>query len=908
MRGRDEERARLRAVLGDVRAGRSAALVVRGAPGIGKTALLDDLAETAATGLAVLRVTGVPTEAELPYAAAHLLLRPVLDRIDTLPPAQRTAMRGALGLSADAANRFQVGLGVLTLLADLSADRPLLCLVDDAQWLDRESADALLFAVRRLHAEPVAVVFAARDDGGFTETPGLPELHLTGLPADAAEQLLAEHSADLALGVRDQMLREAEGNPLALLELPRSLTPEQRAGGFAALTPAFVEPGTLPSRVLRGFRDRISALPPAARRCLLVTAVAGDDDRPSILAAAAVAGGTLDDFALLEQARLIRTDDARIALWHPLVRVAAQVGADIKERVDAHRALAETAGGDRGLLHRAAATTGVDDELAEALDGVCERADLRAALSIASSTAERAATLSGASVDRFRRLGYAAATALEAGQLERSEELARRAGRHDGDPASIRRLAGVRALLEFERGTPLAAARILVDDAVPAAAGMPDFLASVVARAAVYAWSGPHGSEQLEILDRLAQSAGGPLTGLVAGLRRAAAGDPAAAVADLAAYVDAADDPRVPVPQRLAAAHAALLLGDHRRVRELATVLVADCYRDGRATLLPQPLGLLAVAHQLLGEPEEALAARDEALRIATDTRQHHRRGHLTGLTAWMHAVHGRDEAARTAARQALAASGQRQWASATGWAEHALTILDLQQGRYDSALDRLLAAAGGPARHSVSLQLYTLPDLVEAAGRLGRPEQAGEAAATFTAWAQATRQPWALAVAERCAALLAADPEPHYERALALHAADAYPIEHARTRLLYGEWLRRRQRRAEAAVQLTAADEMFHRLAAAGWQTRAGDELRAAGYAPRSAGDANADPLTALTPQERQVVRLAANGLSNRDIAAQLFLSPRTVGYHLYKAYPKLGVASRADLAAVLIRAEPMT
>ncbi|MEV6963960.1 LuxR family transcriptional regulator [Hamadaea sp. NPDC051192] len=906
MYGRDKERAELRALADSVRAGQGAALVLRGAPGIGKTALLDDLAADTEFGL--LRVTGVETEAELPYAALHLLLRPVVDRIDVLPQALRAAMQGALGLSADVVNRFQVGLALLTLFAELSADRPLLCLVDDAQWLDRESADALLFAVRRLQAEPVGVVFAARDDGGFAESLGLAELHLTGIAEDAAEQLLAEHSADLALGVRDQMLREAEGNPLALLELPRSLTPEQRAGGFAPLTPAFVEVGTLPSRVLRGYRERIALLPSATRMCLLVTAVAGDGDRDVILSAAMAAGGTLEDFARLERARLIRTADARITLWHPLIRVAAQVEADIKERFDAHRVLADTTEGDRGLLHRAAATTGVDDRLADDIEGVATRAEVRGALSIASSTAERAAAMSGQPGDRFRRLAYAAATALEAGQLDRAEQLARRAGKRADDPASTRRLAGVRALLEFERGVPVTAARVLVDDAVPAAAGMPEYLASVVARAAVYAWSSAYGPEQQAVFDRLKSVAAGRLARLVEGLDKATAGDPAGAVAELDAYVRAADVPGTPVPQRLAAAYAGLLLGDHRRVRDLAAGLVADCYEEGRAMLLPQPLGLLAVTQLLLGKPEEAAAARDEALRTAVDTGQHHRRGHLTGLTAWLHAVQGRDDLADTTAREALAACEQRYWTAGSGWAVHALTVLDLQHSRYDSALDRLRRAAVGPARHSVSLQLHTLPDRVEAAARLG-PEMYAEAADAkdkFTDWAQAVGRPWALAVAERCAALLSEDAEPHYERALVLHAEDAHPIEHGRTHLLYGEWLRRRQRRADAAVQLNAAREVFRRIGAGGWQTRADDELRAAGYAEPTPDPAI--PLAMLTSQERQVVRLAATGASNRDIAARLFLSPRTVGFHLYKAYPKLGVSTRAELTSILKRADPDT
>jgi DNA-binding CsgD family transcriptional regulator len=895
--GREAERARLDQLLTRVRDGQAASLVLRGTPGIGKTTLLDHLAN-GATGVELLSVTGVETEADLPYAALHLLLRPVVDRLDALPEAQQAALRGALGLSADSANRFQVGLAVLTLLADLSADRPLLCLVDDAHWLDRESADALLFAVRRLHAEAVGVVFAARDDGGFREAAGLDELHLVALSTEAAERLLAEHSAGLALNVRDQMLREAEGNPLALLELPRALTAQQRAGGFAPLTPAFVEPGTLPSRVLRGFRDRIEALPGRTRMCLLIVALSADGERDAIVAAAQSCGGSLDDFAALERAGLLRTGDTQLSLWHPLVRVAAQVAADIKERVAAHQALATAIGGDRGALHRAAAATGPDDALADELDGVANRAEVRGALSISSSTAERAAALTTEPQQRFRRLAYAAATALEAGQLERAEQLARRAGRRDDAPGPSRQLAGVRALLEFERGLPIASARILVDEAVPATAGMPTYKASVVARAAIYTWSSSAGPEQRDLFAQLAEHSAGPLGDLVQGLRQAAAGDSAAAVPALIRYVSAAaTDPALPFPQRLAAAHAALHTGDHRLIRDLAAGLVADCHREGRMMLLPQPLSLLAIANLLLGAPEQAAAAWEEGMRIAQDTGQHHRSGRLIALAGWMHAVAGDAERARVAADQALAASAGRQRVAAAGWAVHTHTVLDIQQGRYDKALDRLRREESGPAAHSISVQLYTLPDQVEAAARLGRPGDAAAPADRFTAWAEATGQPWALAVAARCAALLAADPEPCYEQALAEHDRGAHPLEHARTHLLYGEWLRRRQRRTAAATQLFAAREMFGRIGAAGWVTRADDELRAAGYAATAAQ--RADPLATLTPQERQVVRLAATGASNRDIAARLFLSPRTVGYHLYKAFPKLGVGSRADLAA---------
>jgi len=892
--GRDAERAQLAALVTRIRNGDAAAVVLRGAPGIGKTTLLDDLAKNS-EAVTVLRVTGVETEAELPYAALHLLLRPVADQIAALPEAQRSALRGALGLSAESVNRFQVGLGVLTLLAQLSADRPLLCLVDDAQWLDRESAAAILFAVRRLAAERVGVVFAARDGNGFGEAADLDELQVLGLAPQAAEELLARHSTGLALSVRDQLLREAEGNPLALLELPRALTPQQLAGGFGVLTPVFVEPGTLPSRVLRGFRDRIEVLPRRTRKCLLIVALAADSDPDAILAAARACGADVDDVAELERAGLVRVDHARIAPWHPLVRLAAQVAADIKERIEAHLALAAVLGGDRGARHRAAAAIGPDEALATELDGVADRAEARGALSVASSTAERAAALTADPTQRYRRLAYAAATALEAGQSERAEQLARRAG-PGAAVVAARQLAGVRALLEFERGVPLAAARILLEDAAPAASAMPSYLASVIARAAIYTWSGAAGPEQDQLFARLREHASGPLSALVEGLRCAAAGEPAVAVPAIRGYAIAAGDRATPFPQRLAAGHAALLIGDHRLAHDLATDLVAECYRDGRMMLLPQPLGLLAITHLQLGAPEDAVAACQEALRMARDTGQHHRLGHLQAVSAWLAAVGGDEEGARLAADRAIGAPADQQRAAVVGWAVQTHTMLDLQLGRYESLLARLEHASAGPARHSISIALHTLPDGVEAGARLGRTEQATHAAERFTAWAQASGQAWARAVAARCAALLAADAQPHYREALALHENASHPLEHARTLLLFGEWLRRRQLRAQAAAQLTAARDLFGRLGARGWAARAEDELRAAGYAAPAAAEHD-DPLAGLTPQERQVVRLAAEGASNRDIAARLFLSPRTVAYHLYKAYPKLGVASRADI-----------
>ncbi|NUW41272.1 helix-turn-helix transcriptional regulator [Nonomuraea rhodomycinica] len=903
MYGREAERRLLDRLLDRVRDGGAASLVVRGEPGIGKTTLLDHLAGAAAD-LRILRVTGVETEAELPYAALHLLLYPVLDRLDALPEAQRAALRAALGVeAATGANRFQVGLAVLGLLAELSAERPVLCLVDDAQWLDRESADALVFAVRRLHAEPVGVVVAARDGDGFRTMPDLDEIHLAGLSRDAAERLLAEQS--LAVNVQDQIIGEARGNPLALVELPRALSPEQRAGAFTPPVLAFAESGTPPSRVLRGFRSEVEALPSAARLCLLAAALAGTADRDVIIGAATACGAGLAALAVAERAGLLRADASGITLRHPLVRVAVQAASDIGEHTAVHRALAEATEGARRVWHLSAAATGADDALAGDLDQVAGQAMDRGAPSVAASAAERAAELTTEPGDRFRRLSYAATAALEAGQLDRAARLTRRAesggpGRPGAMPAADRRLAGVRALIEYERGMPGRAAAILVEEAVPATAADPDNRDSVLVRAAVYTWHAGAGHGDLfRRLERHAEGSG--VAGLVRGLRLVSLGEPAAAVPELARYLGTVDE-TMPFPQRLAAAYAASLTGDHGLVGELAEGLVAECYREGRTTLLPQPLGLLGTAHMLLGRPGEAFASIREGLSVAADSGQEHRRGHLAGVLSWLHAIAGEEERARAMAVEADAASADGRRAAARGWAVHALTELDLQRGRYEAALARLREAGAGRAAHTISVQMHAVPALVEAAVRHGVPGEAGPALARLTAWAEACARPWALAVAARCAALLADDPEPLYRKALADHDRDGHSLEHARTHLLYGEWLRRRLRRAEARGQLTAAHDLFDRLGATGWAARAADELRAAGYAP-AVRDGAHDPLAVLTPQELQVVRLAATGASNRDVAARLFLSPRTVAYHLYKAFPKLGITSRAELAPMLNR-----
>ena len=448
--GRSEQLAAIGGLLGGMRSGRAGALVLRGEAGIGKTALLEAAADKAA-GARVLRVAGVESEAELPFAALHALLRPALDQIGALPGRQAAALRGAFGLAEETVtDRFLVGLGVLSLVAELAADRPVLVLVDDAQWVDRASADALVFAARRLQAERAAVLVAARDEPPGLSLPGLPELRVGGLDQTAAEQLLA--GAGLVRAVRDQLIAEAGGNPLALIELSRGLSAAERAGSVTPL----ISPAASPvSRVQQAFGARIGGLPEACRRAVLVAALGGLADLAEVSRAIAASGGSLTDLAAAERAGLVRVTPAGVIFSHPLARAAVLAGSDVAERAAAHRALAGVLDGDRRPWHLAALADGPDEQVAAELDAAAQRADRRGSRAAASAAYERAAALSAGPAAKGRRLALAAEAATDAGQLPRAADLARQAGQLVTDPAAAAALARVRAQLEFEAGPPI---------------------------------------------------------------------------------------------------------------------------------------------------------------------------------------------------------------------------------------------------------------------------------------------------------------------------------------------------------------------------------------------------------------------------------------------------------------------
>ncbi|NJP92570.1 AAA family ATPase [Nonomuraea sp. FMUSA5-5] len=913
--GRIEEQAVIDRLLAAARAGKSGSLVLRGEAGIGKSALLDHAAAAAGEEMRVLRGAGFEPEMELPFAGLHLLLRGTVDAIDLLPATQARALRGALGLEPGfSGDRFLVGLAVLTLLADLAERRPLLCLVDDAQWLDHASAEALLFAARRLEAEGVVLVFAAREDERAFPTAGVPDLHLTGLaPADAAKLLAvnaanAAHAGDLAPQARERLLREARGNPLALLELPALLTQAQAAD--AAPIHAFgIDARPAPGRVHRAFRDRIARLPEAARTVLLVAAADDTGSLDVILTAARTLGADLAGLDTAEAAGLMHVGDGRVTFRHPLVRSAAYHLASFMRRLAAHRALAGTLAGrpgdvDRWAWHLASAATGPDEESAAALERSAEHARARGGHAAVAAACERAARLSPDPRERGRRLTLAAAAAAEAGLYERASELAHQAAADVADPQVLAYLARTRAMIAMAHGEPERAHALLAGTAEAVIGQAEDVAVTLFFDALTPAWIGSDYAALEKTATRvstLPSTKTGPLrpmTRVLAGMGGLAGEEPPAGLAWLRDMIEGLRDRSEPAELRERAQLAIwdLVIGDDTKAHERAVAIERQCRNQGAIGLLPLALALVARSQMFLGLHREALASAEEGLRIARDTDQGYYAALLVGVLTYLAAIEGDEERCLKFAEQIAdvhdAATGGMRCVS--------LNLLDLALGRPEMALRRAEAfGAFGPAARTVMI-MHRMPDLVEAAVRAGCPRFAAAASERVQMWAAQTPSPWADAVALRCSALLAPDEdaERYYEQALHLHQRGGRPFERARTELLYGEWLRRLRRRADARHQLRSALDIFDRLGSRPWAERARAELRAAGERQTGDGRASEGVVDRLTPQELQIVRLAATGLSNREIAAQLFLSPRTIGYHLYKAYPKLGVASRAELA----------
>lgn len=953
--GRGGELAALARLIGDAREGRGSALALTGPPGIGKTALLTAAAERA-SGFRVLRTTGIESEAGLPFAALHQLLAPVLDGVVKLPEPQAAALRAAFGLAEPTTTgdaRPLVGLGLLTLLSELADAEPVLCVIDDAQWLDVPSASALGFAARRLGAERVAIVFAVRDEqdqaatGAAGSLAGIATLTPPPLDAESASAALTANSPDLAATVRDRILAESSGNPLALNELAAALSAAQRAGSAPL-------PAALGARdaVARTFRHRLAELPPGARRLVTVAAAHGSSEVGTLLTAARSLGCELGDLDAAMDANVLVVAGDSYAFRHPLIRSTAYQDATLTERVNAHRALADALDGaseartmpppdDRpgpadsattanpvpaAVWHRALSATGPDAQLAAAMERAADQAWARGG--VTATAYGQAARLAPQRPEQARLLTRAAQAAIVGGQTDQATEYARLAAELTDDPATRGALAMVDATAENFRGRPRHAARLLAgaaeriidaadsgnrpDGTETGTAANSGLASTLLTIAAGYAWFSDDG----QTLDRVSQLAerSAPealITAAIRGMAALAASDPATGIPPMVALVDhERAHASTSLIDRMFVAHVARILGDDDAVAELAEAEAARCRAWGTVGALPEVLAGLARAQLAAGRHRDAEASVIEALGFARETRQEHVADDLHRINLAIAAVTGDEARCR-----AIAAEHERLSDDA------AFALLDLGLGRYEEALTRLEAIADSRTGHRSSA-ISVFPDLIEAAVRAGHPDRAAKRLDRFLAWVDAAPAAWPQAVALRCRALVALDPAPAaagsgsggpdaesaaierlFTGAIEQHAEATRPFEFARTELLYGEWLRRVRRRTDARTVLRSAEARFARVGASPWVERARTELRAVGERGTS-GAAPADPqgvpaaaLDALTPQELQVVRLAAGGASNQDIAAQLFLSRRTVEYHLYKAYPKLGIGSRREL-----------
>jgi DNA-binding CsgD family transcriptional regulator len=871
-------------------------LVVRGDAGIGKSALLDYLVRSA-SGCRVERATGIEYEMELAYAGLHQLCSPMFDRRERLPDPQRSALETAFGLSAGPPpDRFIVALAVLGLLSDVAEEQPLVCVVDDAQWLDEASALALAFVARRALAESVGLVFAVRQPARVRELAGLPELMLGGLKESDARALLdSAWPGRLDEQVRDRVIAESHGNPLALLELPRGLAPAELAGGFGLL-----DVDSLVNRIEQSFVRRLESLPDETRRLLLLAAAEPIGDMPLLWQAARGLGLGVDAAAAAQSAGLIELG-ARVRFRHPLVRSATYRGATPHDRREVHRALAEATDPDedpdRRAWHRAHAAGGLDEAVADDLERSADRAHARGGVAAKAAFLERAAELTPDPVRRGTRALDAAQAKLEAGAPEAAHALLATAELTPLDDLERARLQRLRAQIAFaiRRGSdapPLllgAAKRLVSLDPELARETCLEALA-----AAIFAGGAVNGRDVLHVVRTApASQPAAAIDLLLNGLAKRVTEGYAAAVPPLREALDAfrQGDGDSPATNRWLwlACRIAADLWEHEIWDELAARGVRRARETGALNVLPIAAILRAGVHVHAGEYAEASALQEEASSIMQATRTAPLVQALQIVAAWR----GDEAEARErieAGRQEATARGQ---GYPLGMIECANALLLNGLGRYEEALAPAQRAC---AQDELSLYALALVELVEAAARSRRPQVAATALERLSERTRASGTEWALGVEARSRALLTDGPsaEPLYEEAVQRLARCRLAPYLARAQLVYGEWLRRENRRVDAREQLRAAHDTLSRIGAEAFAERARRELLATGESARSRTD---EARGVLTPQEAQIARLARDGLSNPEIGAQLFISPRTVQYHLHKVFGKLEIRSRNQL-----------
>jgi DNA-binding CsgD family transcriptional regulator len=902
--GRRRERAALDELVVAVRAGTSRALVLRGEAGVGKSALLDYLAQRA-TGCAVARAAGVESEMELAFAGLHQLCGPFVDRLERLPGPQRSALGTAFGLSdAAAPDRFLVGLAVLSLLSEVAEERPLVCLVDDAQWLDASSAQALAFVARRLGAESVVLAFAVREPADERHLDGLAELGVHGLDDGDARALLESVVAGpLDERVRDRIVAETRGNPLALQELPHGRSPTELAGGFA-----LADDGSAPGRIEQSFRERLASLPPATRLLLLVAAAEPTGDPALAWRAAAALGVGPDAEAPATAAGLVEFG-AQVRFRHPLVRSAVYGGAEPAERQRVHRALAEATEGDvdpdRRAWHRAEATGGLDEDVAAELEQSADRARARGGLAAGAAFHQRAAELTPDPQRRARRALAAAQAKHHAGASDAALRLLAMARAGPLDELERARAQLLHAQITFARTRGRDAPPLLLEaarslepldatlsretylDAFAAALSADRLVrggdAREVAAAVLAADWAPSARACDQLLDGLALLTTEGFT----------AGAPALKIA-LRAFQEETLSEEEELRWLWVACHIARALCDDEAWDTLTARQVELARRAGAFALLPVALDDRFTVELFSGHIDVAVSLAAEAEAVVEATGSHFSLSTGIALSRWR----GRDAEAVAlieAEREAVLGRGEGLWLRANDWA---IAVIYNGLGRYEDALAAAERAVEDP--HGMGVAPWVLSDLIEAAARSGHPERAAAALDALGEIAEATATEFARGIEARSRALLSdgESAERLYRDAIERLGRTRIRVALARAHLIYGEWLRREQRRVDARDQLRIAHEMLTGMANAAYAERARRELQATGETVRKR---TVETLDELTPQEVQIGRLAADGLTNQQIGAQLFLSPRTVEWHLRKLFGKLGISSRKELRSAL-------
>jgi DNA-binding CsgD family transcriptional regulator len=895
--GRRSECEALDQLIADVLAGASRVTVLRGEAGVGKSALLGYLSDRIA-GWRVARAVGVESEIELAYSGLHQLCVPMLDHLERLPAPQRDALGTVFGRSTGPApDRFLVGLATLTLLAEVAEQQPLVCIVDDAQWLDQASAQILGFVARRLLAERVALVCATRTGIGDDVLAGLPELSIEGVgDSDARALLLDNVHGPLDAAVCEQIIAESHGNPLALLELPRTWrNAADLAGGFGL-------PRSRPmaGKIEQSYVERLVQLPSDARLLVLTAAAEPLGDPVVLHRAAETLGMSMAATDAAVDAGLLKIGDRRVEFAHPLVRSAAYRSAGTGDRHRVHQALAEATDAetepDRRAWHHAQATPGPDEEVAAELERSASRAQSRGGVAAAAAFLQRAVALTVDPARRAERALAAAQASLEAGAFDAALGLVATAEAGALDEFQRARAELLRGDVAFASGQDSDAPGLLLE----AARRLEPFDLELARETYLTAWGAAvfAGGGVLMDISRAAQALPPPtdapsvLDVLLDGLARLTTDGHAAAISTLQRAAKAVADTPVEDVLRLgwAARAASALVWDFEGMLAVSTRQVQHVRDAGALAELPLYLAQLGIARAWMGDFAGAasLVAESNSVAAATGSR-------IVPYTLLrLRTLQGREPEASAAIASAIEQDDQdAHWAAA---------VLHNGLGRYKEAASAARQAAAKTFNPWPSM--WALPELVESAARAGDDDLARDALQRLAQTTQQCGTDWALGIEARCRALLGdgAAADELYREAIDRLSSTRLRPDLARAHLVYGEWLRREGRRLDAREQLRTAQDMLDAMGMEAFAERARRELIATGEKARKRRD---DTRHQLTPQEEQIARLARDGFSNPEIGATLFLSPRTVEWHLRKVFAKLGINSRGGLRTALPKRE---